>query len=440
MLEEPDRLSHKYIESQNIGRLLTSLARQSGTDKHKMKIEVVFIVNNTKDVDQAVLAENKATVAYLESLRNGIDPEVADGKIFLNEAAKTVLHSDIGIHILDYTSPGFDHRNIGRLRNTANTYFTNHLRSKGLLEKGLIQQMDADTTVPENYLESLSIAFSDPALDYALLGLTFANEVSSDPRMFRLQPVDTAQIAMWEFEAVHKSSLHLSGTPRIVARAAAMEMIGGIPEHLQGEDGATVRKLAEVFPRSGAFLPEVIMSTAFRARTDGFDARYYLDQIDRPVVPSRFVAHGLHTVEHVELWLAQNYPSAEATRQNTFETLLAEHMESVEKRKETLLHAADFLVANGRLPAFTTDQDPIFHSDWFEADLKTKIAQHPEGLLEAYSKDFPSLFQALPVDKNVVIKIRTQAVTAGIRSLNPSKPKVTSVKSCRASADTPTAL
>jgi hypothetical protein len=98
---------YRELYNENLGYFLNSLAIQEQRAKYPVRLEVVFIVNNTTEVPEGVRTENIESVAFLNELSQGRRPTIRPTSLVLKSGIESVVNSSIRIHVLDHTSPGF---------------------------------------------------------------------------------------------------------------------------------------------------------------------------------------------------------------------------------------------------------------------------------------------------------------------------------------------
>jgi hypothetical protein len=342
---------YREFKTQNIGRLIQSIARQQIQNPDKFNIDLVFIVNHTIDTDQSIKDENRQTVDYLNSLKEKSLPLLNSNQTILKQAYKDLMNSklDINFHILDYTQPGFDKRNIGKVRNIANNYAFKYLDKQNRLQNSLFHQMDADTVVPSNYLEYLEYllqVFANPSIKYALLSLQLTHEANSSPRVYQRIVVDSTNFYLWEFEAALKKIHPISGTPRIVTRGQTLLEVNGVPEIVEAEDRELVSKLSKSFPKQGLFLHSLSVLTSFRARNDGYDAKYNLQNLHNPIELSHCAKSKMVELEKIEKEIKNKYPQHHLYKEMLYIELINSHQNSTLNRlnqlRQVIVHVQNY--------------------------------------------------------------------------------------------------
>jgi hypothetical protein len=411
-----------YVE--NIGRLLTALAQQRQSRKSPLIIEVVFDVNNTVHVDQAVRTENEETVAYLRELSRGSVPYVNPKHRDLGQAARAVLGSDLILHVLDHTSPGYQERNIGRVRDFANRYALS-LVSEAELDHTIIAQMDGDCTPPLDYAAKIQSVFSYGNFAWAMSGLDYLVEPHSDPRIFQRHRVDSLDMAIWEFEAAQKNILPASGSPRIVMRARTLKELGGIPHLPQGEDTQLVTNLKERFGSSGTAIVNLSVGTAYRGRADSYDGAIFLQRID----------WGQEVPEHLsgrkkELMTAENEIRSWGLGWANLLNEETRHFIALDRSTAELnrsqLNQLLLALQSNLLYSIPENTSALIKSDWWVTHVKTKWIEHSKDAKAtqlALEREFPEqLGEAISPTADLWARFRATANLLRLHRIDSQLP------------------
>ncbi len=416
---------YREFYNQNLGRLLQSLASQtkSRTCSTPLKIEVVFVVNNTWDASQEVRQENRETVAYLNALAEGRVPSVRPGHQDLLAAVATVQNSELKIRVIDKVDPGFLERNIGNVRNVGNQQVLASL-PESEDPYTVIWQMDADTIIPANAAAKIQDVFSRGRYSFALLGMDYEVEPGSEKAVYQRHMVETLLAAWWEFEAAIKGTFVGGGGPRIVALASTLRRVGGIPQVPIGEDVQLIANLKEQFGPTGTNIVNLRVTTAFRARADSYDGKFYLERLGLSrEIPSKLLEKESLLVEK-ENEIASWGPDWKEMLRQEREVLLGRLQErAVTLRSEITSNLC--LVPKGQAPFAETWLGPssISRTPWWSEFLKEQweSAGHdiPATIL-AIERIFPDQMQLVPTDRQILwARIRAATAMLHLKSIAP---------------------
>ena len=267
----------KELHNGNLRRLLSEISQLDVLSLPKgTNIQLVLVVNNTKSVNPETRSENRLTVNILnQKTSTHHQSELA--------SLEKIKRNGISVTVVDRVSPGFSIRRIGFVRNLG-VETALKLASKTSKENHFIANLDADTSIPQNYLTQIAKRFSE---DNSVTAM-FLN------RRFKIEPGSTSQIYKSThflrfrdgkdrlFEALGLRTPEdgiVVGGPQIVVRASDLKKVGGIPRVDTGEDWILANTL---WNRGGVYRdPNLIVRPGDRARPEGYDAKLRLNTIDQ---------------------------------------------------------------------------------------------------------------------------------------------------------------
>jgi hypothetical protein len=412
---------YREFYNENIGRLLIALARQHVSQRRPLKIEVVLDVNNTADVAPEIRTENRETVAYLRELIRGGAPSVNTKHRDLELASRAVIASNLQLHVLDHTSPGYPDRNIGRVRDVANRYALS-LIDTSELDTTVIAQLDGDCSPPVEYAAKIQSVFAYGEFSWAMLGLEYLVEPHSDPRLFKRHRVDSLDMAIWEFEAARKNTPPYSGSPRIAMRARTLKALGGIPHFSVGEDTELVRILRERFGSSGTAVVNLSVGTAYRGRVDSYDGAHFLQRID----------WGTEVPDHLASRQQELIGAEEEIRQNgrewakLLEDETQHHISIVQSdsgRNRSHLDQMLTALGEGRPVITPPEASPLLRSDWWLPHVQRlwqNNSKKRELVMRALVTEFPEqLGERISFATDLWARFRATATVLRLHRMNP---------------------
>ena len=433
---------YRELYSGNLARNLQSLLRAAQAAQGRgMSFHVLYLVNNSINVTRAVRLENQRAVAFLRplSLRTVPAESLAEENPYLFKVAQECNQSQaLQVHCLNLTSPGYRfHRNIGFLRDWGLRHALKHLISpKEDPFRVILAQMDADVTVSSTYFLSISEAMQRLRAQFGLLGLSLQLEPQSQPELVERYGVEQLRLAVYDFIHALDGGLPVSGTPRIVARASAMNKVGGVPYWEYGEDRELIRRLHKAYPEGGVYIGSEGVRANFRARKDGYDASLYLEQLTQPLNSDPHIT-AKETVSGLEQSVV-NYLEFElkAYREGVLRLYLRERDWLIKERLQELYDARQFL----REWLLRGDKEPLepstplkvsrdllvfFELDWFRSRARMlfkhfKKEFHYEGLaladavLAELTSQFPDLL-GVPLSQVALRQLRFIALSRALR-------------------------
>ena len=268
---------YSELSNGNINRLLKNLS-ELDTDSLPKEIEVqfVFIVNNTKSTSEEIKDENKKTVDLLnQRLINEYPTEI--------RLLDTLKSKGIQLIIIDRVYPGFQERKIGVIRNLGFQKAMETASNRDSTQH-FIANLDADTTIPRNYLTAIESRFSNNSeVKTILINRQFYIEPGTHSSLYAstyvLRAIDKQKFVIDAMDIRTKDEIiNDFGGPQIIVRASELKEVGGIPKIDSGEDILLVNKL---WKKGGIFRDmELAVRTGDRARIDGYDAKSRLRNLD----------------------------------------------------------------------------------------------------------------------------------------------------------------
>lgn len=387
---------YRELYNQNIATLLQALAKQDLRGLPFQQIDVWFAVNNVDSAGSGIRTENQETVEYLRSLASGNMPRIHPRHHILTEIARNGVAQKLSIHVLDQTTPGYPTRNIGVVRDEAARTALQSYQGEDL-NRVLLAHMDADSSFETNYIRSVVAAFEIQKLKFALLNMSYIDQIDSEARVYQRKILSDYQIAAYAFRMASDGGMPAGGSPRIVTTAQAFLDIGGVPHETVGEDTELIRRLRERYTSEGLFL-DIPVYAKYRARDDGYDAAIYLRDLDKPVVFSDWQLETKTLFQTFELWLRKmplvHRLYEEALRQN-----LAEHREGVRQLKRFVAQVVHDRVRGLEVDPAFPGFPPLAANDWFMNLIQSQIRLHGAKtgkILAHLEREFPYYFSDPP--------------------------------------------
>ncbi|RJP58662.1 MAG: glycosyltransferase [Candidatus Auribacter fodinae] len=286
-----------YNEVQN-GNIFAQIESFIQQDADPKTFELIYIVNNSFDEAMAKsegFEDNQrllALGAYLNAPQGTPPPaffsEFSDRqRSIINEAKQKGL----AIHFIDRSQrglPGIVEKHgirIGTLRNIG--IFTSISRFESLSRNGFIANLDADTTIPTDYVSRLMQYSEQDGVDVVYTNLKYAF-VGGNEFLFKTHFVQVADILSTRFpEYIVAKAPQDVGTVRIIARSDVFRQRGGFPDLTTGEDIAFTR-LMQRAPYGLLSTPDLAVTTQDRMRERGFDSDMR-NKLGQSMTPDEFV-------------------------------------------------------------------------------------------------------------------------------------------------------
>jgi hypothetical protein len=416
--------TYRELHSQNIGRLLSSFANQALTLGERPTLDLVFVVNNTADAGPNIVQENQRTVKFLEDLSARRVPEINELSNVLRKAYVDLEASPVAwkIHVLDFTNPGFESRNIGRIRDVGNQYVLEKL-ARAAPDDWVISQMDGDVYVSSNYISVTRRTFSDPHVQFALIDLKSSYEPDSSAEIFRRSILGQVDYSVYQFISTMNGQLPFSGSPRIISRGSALKKIKGVPHLTEGEDAELVRRLKAAFPKEGRFLTDVTAWANYRGRLDAFDASYYERTKHLPVELSDTARREKKNLENEEQKLQKN-PALAKEYERKIALRMENHRQEVKRRLAGLKLMLKQVTE--QKPVVCLNDDPFLCTSWLPEVMQSSLKasrNNLENAAERIAASFPHLL-LIPEPEMVRLWARFVSMTEIVwNGTSPSAPK-----------------
>lgn len=389
---------YREFYNQNIGAVLESLAKQDLDGLPFRKIDVVFVVNNTTNVDEDIRLENQETVQFLRDLADNKPIRVHPNHNILKAVSRMPISQKLNIQVMDFTTPGRPHRNIGQIRDIGLKQVLASLEANQK-ERVLIAQLDADSVIRPQYIQNTVHAFEYSDLKFALMTMYYGDQPDSEERVYQRKITTDVRSAAYIFRAVVGDDFPGGGGPRIVATAQVLEEVGGVPHETLGEDVALIRNLRIKFPTRGRVLDNDVFAK-YRARDDGYDAQIYKSRLGDPV---EFSAYDMNTIADLPetLKLFERDPILHSLYQEALQNQMREHRLAVTRlRSLTAVLISD--LQDGSLSMKPGLNYPaLIANTWFQSMILHLIQQHDhdaDKVMTSLTEKFPYYFSDPPLN------------------------------------------
>ncbi|MCB1195164.1 glycosyltransferase family 2 protein [bacterium] len=235
---------YNELANGNIFDLLESFLQQ---DTDTSQFEIILVVNNSFDDSRTQSNGFLDNQRLIELVRYFSIPSGERAPVFINELSERqrqiiedVRNKKLAVHVLDRSTnglPGIVEQSairIGTIRNIGVYKAIDRFETIG--QNGFIANLDADTSVPADYIARLIRYSQLDAVDavYTNLQYTYA---SGDEFLFKSHFVEALAQLTWRFpEYLLSRAPQDMGTVRIIARANTFKMRGGFPDIAMSED------------------------------------------------------------------------------------------------------------------------------------------------------------------------------------------------------------
>ncbi len=301
---------YNELKNGNIFEQISSFVQQEADPK---TFELIFIVNNSLDDARNKTSEfeDNQRLLHLGAYLNAplgtpqpafFDDFTAEQRAIIEEAKQKGL----AIHFIDRSTngvPGIVEQHgirIGTLRNIG--IYAAIDRFDSLSRNGFIANLDADTTVPVDYVTRLISYSAQDNVDVIYTNLKY-KFVGGNEFLFKTHFVQIAQLTTSRFpEYVVARAQQDIALVCIVARSDVFKQKGGFADLTTGEDIVFTRQMQ----RSSYGLlstPYLTVSTQDRMRERGFDSDMR-NRLGSSMTPDQFIMqHGMtqHTPIRLEL-------------------------------------------------------------------------------------------------------------------------------------------
>lgn len=353
---------YREYQNGNLQRFVKSLLDLKTHPTIKTDIDLIISVNHPQDASVEIRKENKTTLDYLRNLQ----PE---------------LPAHVHLHVIDQTNPGLKETRMGEIRQ--NLFVASYQDGPADFEDTIVHHMDADSTLPENYLLELQTAYSDPSVQWSMFGMDFALASESPIENTKRVLEHQLGLAIYEGANVFLDRTSTSHPPRIVSRKRALQNIGGIPSVISAEGDALIKSFKKTFgpPLS---LASTRISTAARARVDSFIGKSLLDKQLHQSEEHLNVVKAKSLTRATLIKIKILYPSYFEIYEQKIQAVLNAQKQINHFRHETLKKIATAIAQHGvshaSVKKLLRQGDVFFQNDWLVGELQKMLQEHDNNV------------------------------------------------------------
>lgn len=362
---------YREFQSGNLSRLLNSFLDQDDLSKLE-GLDLIFVVNENWGASPATRHDNLLAFQFLSALARSEERDLSEvSELEARRLAQRIRSSSkIKIHVIDARGGLPFEVNIGALRARGNDYALE--LAKDSLSSTLIAQFDADSRVSPNFARVLQLTFSREPLDYALAYLDFDLDPESAVQSCHKFAKYRMTLATDHLAYEILGNTEAFGTPRIITRADKLLAVGGMPHLAVGEDGALLRALSQR-RFSSRYLPQLRVTTGYRAREDGYDSAQHHQSLNQPLDIDPIIAGRIEAVGDFESLLREFVPDLlpEFLRLRSDE--LNKLRKQISNRRRDLMHLLTHPKAS-----LAWHRDPFFSMKWLQ-NLLSAVRADPQS-------------------------------------------------------------
>lgn len=271
----------RELDNGNFFRMLECFTQQTANTKN---FEIVMVINNTPEVSRnrghPAFVENQRTLelAYYVARQSSLPPSYFyELPNWQQEIIFRARKCGLQLQVIDKSTRGMI-KQIGTIRDVG---VQRVIRTHG--DDRIISMFDADTIVPKDYIENLLIHFMTSGADAVFMNLRHEIfEGSYNEILYRTSYIYRYK-QIWANFLVTLSGRNNSGVsvggPQIAAKSSAFRAVGGVPHQDMAEDYTLSQQLS-VGGRNYRFAHDLYVTTADRARKDGYDAAERILNLD----------------------------------------------------------------------------------------------------------------------------------------------------------------
>lgn len=355
---------YREFLSGNLARLLDSFLNQDNLSQLE-SLDLIFVVNESYSLSPHVREDNQLALDFLTALaRREVPVRHNSLGLATRRLAEQLRNSPkIHIHVIDERGRLPFEANIGALRARGNDYALE--LAKNQLSSTLIAQFDADSRASNNFARVMQQSFTREELGYALAYLDFDLDPEAGVQGCAKFANYRLRLALRQLDYEVSNNTVAFGTPRIIARADYLAAAGGMPHAPYAEDAALLKALNDLRVRA-RYIPQVQVTTGYRARADGYDSAHHFATLNEPLALSQGATTRLEALGDFTRFLRDYVPDLLPTLESERAKILAETKQQIADRRREL-----WAVMSQPHRSLNWNRDPFFSMQWLHTLLSS---------------------------------------------------------------------